>query len=105
MAFRVIAAVAGIGIPVDGTIGRDLESRIALLVQILAAVGFDCSRIDGVFGDSHPSRCHEDHRGNHKPVLMQSDCPRRSMTDVPARGATPRAGTISDQLTAAARTP
>ena len=44
--FRVIAAVPGIRIPVDGTIGRDFKGRIAFLVQILAVLGFNRGWID-----------------------------------------------------------
>src|ERR1700704_1138915 len=92
--FRVIAAVPGIRIPVDGTIGRDFKGRIAFLVQILAVLGFDWSRINAVFGESEPSRCHEGYRGSYKP-----DCVQEIVLDVrvhnePARGVDPRAATI-----------
>ena len=51
MTLRVITAIYGIGIPIDGTIGRDFEGRVAFLVLILAVIGFDCGRIDWVFGE------------------------------------------------------
>src|SRR3981081_3148110 len=94
MAFGVIGAVSGIGVPGDRPIGCDLERWAALLVQILAVLGFNRGWIDRVFGESEPSRCHEGYRGNHEPVPVQSIVLGRSMTDVPARGATPRAGTF-----------
>src|SRR3979409_148464 len=75
MALGVRAAVSVIGVPVDCPIGCGLERRTALLVQILAILGFNRGWIDRVFGESEPSRCHAGYRGNHQPVLVQSNCP------------------------------
>jgi hypothetical protein len=103
VALRMVTAVPGIGIPVDGAIGRDLERCIAVLVQILAVLGFDCSRINGVFGESEPSRCHEGYRGSYKPDCAQ-ELVLDASADMPTRREVPRDGTI-DRVTAAARTP
>src|SRR5258708_23294308 len=94
----MITAVPGVSIPVDGTVWRDLEGRVSFLVQILAVLGFDCSRINGVFGESEPSRCHDGYRGSYKP-----DCVQQLVLDVrvhnePARGVDPRAGLLVSSL-------
>jgi hypothetical protein len=41
MALAVITAIAGIGVPIDRSVGRDMESRVAFLVEIFAILGFD----------------------------------------------------------------
>src|SRR4051794_35983802 len=67
----MIAAVPGISITIHSPRGGDLVRRICLLVQILAVLGFDWCRINGVFGESEPSRCHEGYRGSYKPDCAQ----------------------------------
>src|SRR5215211_244701 len=71
MAFRVIAAEPGVGVPIHRTVGRDLEGRVALLVEVLAVLGFDGGRIDRVFSEGNSSRHHENHRGTRKPDYTQ----------------------------------
>ena len=67
MTLGMVAAVAGIGIPIDGAIGTDLECRIAVLVHILAVLGFDRGWIAAAIGKSSLSgeRRNGDHH-NHK---------------------------------------
>src|SRR3954454_24079710 len=88
----MVAAVSRICIPVDGAVGGDLEGGIAFFIQVLAIVGFDCCRIDGVFGRSHPSGCHERARDSHKPDFTKRVILPRSDTEGP--GPILRAGTI-----------
>src|SRR5258708_40344140 len=71
VALRMITAVPRISIPIDRAIGRDFECRVALLVQILAVLGFDRRRVDGLFGESEPFTCHECNRNSHKPDCAQ----------------------------------
>src|SRR3954466_11932123 len=105
MAFRVIAAEPGVGVPIHGAVGCDIEGRVALLVEVLAVLGFDGGRIDRVFSEGNSSRYHENHRGTRKP-----DCTQELVLDIrragaPAHGATPSAGARLARLIAAARTP
>jgi hypothetical protein len=67
----MITAVSGIGIPVHGSVGPDLESGIALLVEIFAILGFDGGRVGRVFGEGNSTRCRENYRGSHKPDRAQ----------------------------------
>ena len=83
MAFGVIAAVAGIGVPVDCPVGRDLEGRISFLVEILAILGLDGGRI--VRSVDNRSRRHKHESGCNKPndtqeLILEFDL------DQPARG-------------------
>src|SRR5258708_20054763 len=71
VALRMITAVPRISIPIDRAIGRNFECRVALLVQILAVLGFDRCRVDGLFGESEPFTCHECNRDSHKPNYAQ----------------------------------
>src|SRR5947209_3121585 len=67
----MIAAVPGIGVPVHGAVGSDLEGRVSLLVEIFTVLGFDGGRIDRVCGEGDTSGCQEDHHGNHQPDHTQ----------------------------------
>src|SRR6185369_4059190 len=64
MAFGVIAAVSGIGVPIDRPVGCDLEGRVAFLVEILAILGLDGGRIVRRVGNrsrrpKHESGCNQ----------------------------------------------
>src|SRR5438445_10199367 len=69
MAFRVIAAVSGIGVPVDRPVGPDLEGRISFLVEILAILGLDGGRIVRSVGNR--SRRHQHESGYNQPNSTQ----------------------------------
>src|SRR6187431_2171570 len=69
MAFGVIAAVPGIGVPVDRPVGRNLEGRISLLVEILSILGLDGGRIISSVGNR--SRRHKHKSGRNQPNFTQ----------------------------------
>src|SRR3954463_6818467 len=105
MALRMIAAVTGVSVPVHRSIGRDLEGRVSVLVEIFTVLGFDGRGIGRVLGTGNSSGCQEDDRGSHKPDCTQELVPRHSVAVEPAHGPghAPERGWY--QLTAAARTP
>jgi hypothetical protein len=67
MAIGMIAAEAGIRVPVDRPVALHLEGRIAILVVILSFLILDGSRIAGAIGGG-PSRA------NHERARSQRDC-------------------------------
>jgi hypothetical protein len=46
--FGMVAAIAGIGVPIHRAVGRDLVGWIALLIEIFAILGFDRGRVDRI---------------------------------------------------------
>ena len=83
MAFRVIATEAGISVPIDRPVGRNIEGRVSFLVEILAILRLDSLGIVRSVGNQ--SRRHKHESGGNQPdntqeLILEFDL------DQPARG-------------------
>src|SRR5215831_19845096 len=67
----MIAAIAGIGVPIDGTIRLYLVCWISILVRVFAIRGVDRGRISGSIGDGGSAGERSQGDGNRENTISQ----------------------------------
>src|SRR5262249_23072476 len=71
VAFRVIAAIARIGVPVDSAIRLHIVGWASILVEGLAVLGLDRCRICGPISQSNCAREHWQDKSDHEKTIAQ----------------------------------
>src|SRR5581483_3001534 len=66
VAVGVIAAIAGIGVPIDRAVRLNLVGRVSLLIEIFAVLVLDRRWITGSVGESISADSEQNRRRGHK---------------------------------------